>query len=194
MVLQVTDRQSLSERVMDDPLSEETHKRKRSLIFAASLAIVVSSFDLKAKIPWLGIDGGSSPFVLEGALSVALLYLLASFGINAWEDLRRWLSAASLLHLHDYFDALSRTRDTVENIARNERMSGFNFANLLDEAKEFTRTLEPIVRAARANHRRLSAIQVFKLSTIEVGLPALLALWALGKTADSFFPFVSALF
>jgi hypothetical protein len=183
-----------------DPLSEETRKVRTHLLFVAALAVLVKTYDLKiTKAPWLDLDvPANAPQILEGALSVALCYLLFVFLLYGWQDFRRWRLAGEIHLVHGSFDLILQSRNDLFAISQHMdkltvdaplqaaiRTAVETAALRLPESQAKLQTLGSALR-------RLNWLQWFRVIVVEAALPIVLGAFALAKVSSALHPFIIA--
>lgn len=183
-----------------DPLVNETRRVRTQLLFVAALAILVKVYDLKIqKTPWLDIDVPvNAPGLLEGALSVALVYLLFVFVLFGWQDFRRWRLAGDIHLVHGSFDLILHSRNDLFAITQHlDKLTAD--APLRDEIRAAVEAAarrlpesQAKLQTLRSELARLSWLQWFRLIAVEIGVPLVLGTFALVKTWPAIPPFVQA--
>lgn len=200
MVLQVPERQKLSGIIFNEPLSPSTESKRRALLFTASFSILLAVYGLEVtKTPWLDItvpDG--APNILHGAMSVALVYTLAVYALQALADLRRWFAAGDLMHLHSYFDLMLKSHNYLNAISQwvdkeppQEENKREAIRRMRDEAAAFLDNLENEILNVRKSHAKLSALQWTRLVVFDLGVPLGLGVFALIKIGPALLPFLA---
>lgn len=183
-----------------DPLSEETRKVRTHLLFVGALAVIVKTYDLKiTKAPWLDLDvPTNAPQILEGALSVALCYMLFVFILYAWQDFRRWRLAGEIHLVHSSFDLILHSRNDLFAISQHlDKLTADQpLQTAIRTAVEAAASHLPEAQAKLASLgsalRRLNWLQWFRVTVIEATLPIALGAFALHKVSGALFPFISA--
>jgi hypothetical protein len=189
-------RADATEIAFHDPLTEETRKVRGHLMVAAVVAVMVHAFHLKPK-ELLDVElPEGAPALLEGALSVVLIYYFAVFSIYAYQDFRRWLASSEGHLIASSFDLLLYCRNDLNTISQ---LLGKITADL---------PLQSEVRAAvsaaavaiperltrleqlRAEIRSMTRVQWFRVTVIELGAPILLGGFSLWRVHESLLPFL----
>lgn len=183
-----------------DPLSDETRKIRTHLLFVGAIAVLVKTYGLRiTKAPWLDLDiPADAPQILEGALSVALCYLLFVFVLYAWQDFRRWRLAGQIHLVHGSFDLILHSRNDLFTISQHldKLTSDQPLQSAIRTAVEAAAKRLPESQAAlsslRAALRRLSWLQWFRVTVVEAALPVAVGVFGLLKIFTALFPFVAA--
>ena len=193
---------ALLERLMKEPLSPETEKRRSHLMFTACFSILLSVYGLEVtKTPWLDFNVPSgAPSILNGALSLALLYTFFVFMIYASHDLLRWLGAGDMLYLDAMADRLRNAKGHLESLSKRLDASevtdtpaekwkeyvagGFAFVNHYDDSYRI------LIKRVRGMKR----VQVARIAILDLGTPLALAVFAIFKTSWAIGPFLATAF
>lgn len=181
-----------------DPLSEETRKVRTHLLFVGALAALVKAYDLRiTKAPWLDLDvPANAPQILEGAISVALCYLLFVFVLYGWQDFKRWRLAGEIQLVYASFDLILHSREDLRVISLHiEKLDGDQglhsaVRRAVETAAERLPASQAELVALRSNLRRLNWLQWFRVVVIEAALPILLGGFALFKVNAALGPFL----
>jgi hypothetical protein len=183
-----------------DPLSEETRRVRTHLLFVAALAVLVKTYDLRiTKAPWLDLDvPPNAPQILEGALSVALCYLLFVFVLYAWQDFRRWRLAGEIHLVHGSFDLILKSRNDlfaisqhIDKFTTDAPVQAAIRTAVETAARELPET-QAKLQALSSALRRLNWLQWFRVTVVEAALPIALGVFALAKVFSALRPFISA--
>lgn len=183
-----------------DPLSEETRKVRTHLLFVAALAVLVKTYDLRiTKAPWLDLDvPANAPQILEGALSVALCYLLFVFVLYGWQDFRRWRLAGEIHLVHGSFDLVLHSRNDLFAISQHmdKLTADAPLQAAIRKAVETAALRLPEsqakLQALGSALRRLNWLQWFRVIVVEAALPIVLGAFALAKVSSALRPFINA--
>jgi hypothetical protein len=193
-------RTKITDIAFHDPMSDETRKVRTHLLFVAALTILVKVYGLRlVKLPWLDFDiPANAPQLLDGLLSVVLLYLLSVFVLYAWQDFRRWRLAGELHLVNSSFDLLLASRNDFFAIAQSldkltcgEPLHPQLQKAISDAAVRLPQATAKL-EALRSSLRRLNRLQWFRVTVIEFALPTILGLFALFKVGASLLPFLRA--
>ena len=191
-------RLTASDIAFREPLSELTRKTRTHLLFVGAVAILVKVYALRLnKTPWLDLEvPASTPELLEGFLSAVLLYLFVAFVLYAFLDFRRWRLSSEIHLVHSSFDLVLKARNDVFAISQHlDKMTGD--APLREEirtavagaSKSLPEALDKLTNL-RGSLRRLSWLQWVRLLLLELAIPLAVGGLALGKTLESFLPFI----
>ena len=193
-------RTNSSDIALRDPLSEETRKVRTHLLFVAALAVLVKTYDLKiTKAPWLDLDvPANAPQILEGALSVALCYLLFVFVLYGWQDFRRWRLAGQVHLVHGSFDLVLQSRNDLSVITQHiEKLTAdAPLQEAIRTAVEAAALRLPEsqskLKALDSALFRFNWLQWFRIVVVEAAFPIALGGFALIKIFSAIGPFVTA--
>jgi hypothetical protein len=193
-------RTNSSDIALRDPLSEETRKVRTRLLFVAALAVLVKTYDLRiTKAPWLDLDvPANAPQILEGALSVALCYLLFVFVLYGWQDFRRWRLAGQVHLVHGSFDLVLQSRNDLNAISQHiEKLTAD--APLQEAIRTAVETAALRLPESQAKLQALGSalirynwLQWFRIVVVEAALPIVLGVFALTKIFSALGPFITA--
>ena len=195
----------LSDIVDSDPFSVETDRKRRGLILISSLCILTKVYGVEIKnIPWLEFSApAAAPNLLEGALSVILIYMFFYYLISAWVDFRRWHYASDIVNLNGYFELVQQVKNNTEFIDLKLRTPN-SLAN--DEQKyieqhfEFFEVLHsvcalhPEIVRLQKKQRKLLNVQLIKVFILEFGAAFVIGAFAISKMGYAFYPFLMVLF
>lgn len=183
-----------------DPLSEETRKVRTHLLFVGALAVLVKTYDLKiTKAPWLDLDvPANAPQILEGALSVALCYLLFVFILYGWQDFRRWRLAGEIHLVHGSFDLILQSRNDLfaisqhlDKLTTDQPLQTAVRAAVEAAAIRLPESQAKLVLLSSAL-QRLNWLQWFRVVVVEAALPVALGTFGLHKVFAALLPFIGA--
>jgi hypothetical protein len=200
MVLQVSDREKLSDIVFKEPLSPETEAKRRNLLFVACFSILLAVYGLKVtKTPWLDFEiPVGAPNILHGALSAALFYTFIVFALHAFADLRRWFTAGDLIRLHSYYDISLRTHNHLNAVSQwldkplpEDHEKRESVKKMYAGADEFLSSLGATLDHARSSHRKLTVLQWIRILLIDLGVPLVLGIFAMFKIGPALLPFLA---
>jgi hypothetical protein len=193
---------ALTDRLLSDPFSAATDKRRAHLMFTACFSILLSVYGLEVtKTPWLDFNIPSgAPNILHGALSLALIYTFLVFAIFAWQDVGRWLAAGDLLYLDAIADRLRNAHGQLQSLSKRldapsvtetppEKWKeyvagGFAFVNHFDDS------YRTFIQRARA----LKRLQTVRIVVLDLGVPLTLGIFALFKISWAIGPFLATAF
>lgn len=97
-----------------DQISSETRNVKRSLLAVGGLAIITDTYELNINPSWIESDFPTlEPEILNGLLGTILAYLLCSFFLYAYQDVKIWLIARYDKTARSCFDLLLHTMPQV---------------------------------------------------------------------------------
>lgn len=119
--------EKLHEVVFKEPLSETTKKVKRNLILISFIGLIIGSYPVKVK-GFMGFYLNESIItdsVLNGMVSVVVLYLAISYCFNLVTDYFGWNWETERLKIDPYLDLLteiySRTSDLANSFSAVRR-------------------------------------------------------------------------
>lgn len=185
-----------------DPLSDLTRKIRAQLMFASALAILVRIYQVEVKeTPWLHFEiPARTPELLNGLLSVAVLYLFFVFWLYVYMDLKRWHLRGQLVVVQSSFDQLLHARNhlnAIEQHLPSLRQEGQFTSGIREAVDRATQAIPPLMDELlrlRDEHALLSRVQWFRLVVVEIGIPAVLGAVAISKTWPAAWPFVTSVF
>ena len=204
-MIKLPEKNKLSTLALSDPLSKETEVKRAHLMFAACASILLTVYGLKInKTPWLDIEvPQGAPNILQGALSVAVLYTLLIFLVHAWTDFTRWWIAREVIEVSGYKFAIERLQAHVSGmthlLSAPERYDNYTDAQKVDAAKSQAHASEHLerllaeIRQLQKRHNALSVTQFLRLSVVDIGVPVLLGGVALAKIGSAIGPFLASI-
>lgn len=189
---------------LSDPLSKETENKRTHLLFTACASILLTVYGLRInKTPWLDIEvPANAPNILQGALSVALVYTLVVFIVHSWTDFTRWWFAREMIELKGYREHLLHLHTHLEgmhNILMESASDAYTPQQRNDaehsqqEASVRLASLLKEIRKLQRRHTALTTVQLLRLILIDIGVPVGLAAIALCKIGSAIPPFISAM-
>jgi len=190
----------LTTLVLADPITNATQDMRRHLLFAACASILLTAYKLKIKkTPWLDIEvPEGAPEILTGALSVALIYTLLVFSINAWVDVRRWHLARDLIYVDKFNPILGGTISALLEIDRylsqpsraDDPAWEKTSSDGIKQSAYMLRKMERLYSGIVKNQRKMAAGMAFRIVFFDIGLPVTLGVFALYKIAPALIPFL----
>lgn len=193
-------RTTSSDIALRDPLSEETRKVRTHLLFVAALAVLVKTYDLRiTKAPWLDLDvPANTPQILEGALSIALCYLLFVFVLYGWQDFRRWRLAGQVHLVQGSFDLVLQSRNDLFVITQHIEKLTVD-APLQEAIRTAVEAAAMRLPESQAKLKALDSalfrfnwLQWFRIVVVEAAFPIALGVFALIKIFSAIGPFITA--
>jgi len=187
---------------MKEPLSGATEKRRAHLLFTACFSILLSVYGLEiSKTPWLEFDVPHGvPNILQGALSVALMYTFLVFALHAWRDFTIWNASASMYSVRAMSSTIGDIKERINSLERKVPQAPFtedqiqNFHHTVSFLNEFTDRFDSTVKAGKRDFDWSARLQYFRLCVFDIGAPLLLGIFAAWKINWALWPFIRAAF
>lgn len=182
-----------------DPLSAETEKKKRNLIFLACIAILITVYGLSVKFPWIEIEqssGGNQ--YLNGIIATLLFYSYLSYSLYALTDLRRWHITDELINIDEWakaaFDSITALSSldnsynlSEKNTAEEKKIYNSLSPKLMDFNRDFTLRIKDLSKS----NNQSKITKIIRIYTFDLIIPFSLGAYGILINTDYLIEFLT---
>jgi hypothetical protein len=181
-----------------DPLSAETEKKKRNLIFLACIAILITVYGISVKFPWIEIEqSASGNQYLNGIIATLLFYSYLSYSLYALTDLRRWHITNELINIDEWAKAALDSITALSSLDNSYNLSEKNtveekkiYNSLSPKLMDFNRDFTIKIKDLSKSYNQSKVTKIIRIYTFDLLIPFSLGAYGILINTDHLVEFL----